>query len=173
MSLPFLHPATILIAGPTMSGKTQFLSRVIASRFIHPSPERIVIVYNEWQPAYEKLKKHFPIEFVRGPITPELYESFNADQNNLLVMDDQMLSATKSDELSKLFVQGAHHRNLSIIFIVQNIFDHGKAMRTTSINSNYIVLFKNPRDKLQPAMLARQIFPAKSKSFVAAYSDAT
>ena len=30
-----------------------------------------------------------------------------------------------------------------------------------SLNSQYLVLFKNPRDKLQIATLARQIYPSE------------
>ena len=42
-----------------------------------------------------------------------------------------------------------------------------------SLNSNYIVLFKNPRDKAQVSFLARQVFPHKPKILQHAYNDAT
>ena len=42
-----------------------------------------------------------------------------------------------------------------------------------SLNSNYIVLFKNPRDKAQVTFLARQVFPHKPKILQQAYNDAT
>ena len=43
---------------------------------------------------------------------------------------------------------GSHHRNLSVIYTVQNLFHQGKGNRSKSLNSHYLVLYKNPRDKL-------------------------
>ena len=53
--------------------------------------------------------------------------------------------------------QKCHHRNLSTIYIVQNIFHQGKVMRNISLNAHYIVLFKSQdsTDKQQISMLAR------------------
>ena len=45
-------------------------------------------------------------------------------------------------------------------------------MKTTNLNSQYLVLFKNARDKGQAGILARQMFPAKWKEFVSALDDA-
>ena len=42
-----------------------------------------------------------------------------------------------------------------------------------SLNTHYIVLFKNPRDAGRVATLARQMYPGKSKFLVEAYKDAT
>ena len=42
-----------------------------------------------------------------------------------------------------------------------------------NLNTHYIVLFKNPRDAGQVALLARQMYPGKSKFVVEAYEDAT
>lgn len=175
MIIPFLHPASVLIAGPSKSGKTVFLSKMLHEKMILPFPTRIVIVYGEWQKEYENLSKQIPdIEFLRGPMEVSLYESFDPQQPNLLVLDDQMIEACKTGgNLEKFFVQGSHHRNLSVVFIVQNIFEKGKAMRTSSLNSNYLVLYKNPRDKGQMAVLGRQMYPTKWREFMAAFEQAT
>ena len=45
--IPFHHPTTILVAGPTFSGKTSFLKKIIRTRMVQPSPERIIWVYKE------------------------------------------------------------------------------------------------------------------------------
>ena len=45
-------------------------------------------------------------------------------------------------------------------------------MKTTNLNSQYLVSFTNPRDKGQAGILARQMFPAKCKEFVSALNDA-
>ena len=77
----------------------------------------------------------------------DLYNSFSPEKRNLLVLDDQLIEAAKSDQVEKYFVQGSHHRNLTIALITQNIFEKGKAMRTSNLNTQYLVVYKNPRDK--------------------------
>jgi hypothetical protein len=42
-----------------------------------------------------------------------------------------------------------------------------------SLNAHYIVFFKNPRDAMQVATLARQMYPGQSKFLVDAFRNAT
>jgi hypothetical protein len=79
----------------------------------------------------------------------------------------------KDKRVSDHFTKGSHHRNLFIIYIVQNIFHQGKEMRNISLNAHYIVLFKSPRDKQQMSMLAIQVNPGKVQVFMRSYEDAT
>jgi predicted AAA+ superfamily ATPase len=46
------HPFTMLVIGPTQSGKTVFVLKLIsdASKVIEPVPERILYCYTEYQP---------------------------------------------------------------------------------------------------------------------------
>ena len=176
MPIAFIHPASFIIAGPSKSGKTVFIRRLISEKLLYPEPTRIVIVYSEWQPEYQRILECARFtEFIKGPMQPELYESFDVKEQNLLVLDDQMTGekSSKSDQLEKYFVQGSHHKNLSIIFIVQNMFEKGKAMRTSSLNANYLVIYKNPRDKNQAAILGRQMYPSQWRAFVDAFQKAT
>ena len=46
-------------------------------------------------------------------------------------------------------------------------------MRNGHLNTEYVVLFLNPRDKSQFGHLARQLEPKHSKALVDAYVDAT
>ncbi len=45
--------------------------------------------------------------------------------------------------------------------------------RDISLNSNYLVLFRNPRDKLQLSILARQMYPGDTSFFMQSFDDAT
>lgn len=184
IQVPLQHPTTVLSAGPTGCGKTQFLLKLIAAGGIQPPPERIVCVYGEWQDAYDRLREiaqklRATVQFIHNPNSEEmaqLYESFNPRTRNLLIIDDQMAnSQIKSDQgssITKLFTQGSHHRNLTIIYIVQNIFNQSKEMRSVSLNSHYLVLFKNPRDKTQARTLGQQMFPSQPGFLLSAYEDA-
>ena len=78
-----------------------------------------------------------------------------------------------NDQVTKLFTRGSHHRNMSVMFIVQNLFGKNKEHRTISLNSHYLVIFKNPRDASQIAHLARQMYPGKLKYVQESYKDAT
>ena len=89
----------------------------------------------------------------------------------LLIIDD-LMSETDS-RVTKLFTKGSHHKNASVIYISQNLFHKGKENRYISLNSHYLILFKNPRDALQITHLGRQIFPDKGKYFREAFTDAT
>jgi hypothetical protein len=46
-------------------------------------------------------------------------------------------------------------------------------MRTISLNTHYMVLFKNPRDAGQIRHLAAQLFPGDTKFLGCAYKQAT
>ncbi len=169
------HPSTILISGPTGCGKTQFVSKLITERMWDSHPERIVWLYSEWQQLYDILeKRNLNIEFVDRLVGDELYDSLKPGTRNLLILDDQMSQLGDSKVLSKLFTKGSSRRNLTVIYIVQNLFDKGKSHRVASINSHYLVLFKNPRDNSQIKILAQQMFPNKKGLFlVESFQDAT
>ena len=173
MALPFIHPSTILISGPTGSGKTKFVQRLINEKMFNVRHNKILWIYSEWQPAYNELARSNPLIEFEKELTDEMYESLLSSNKNLIILDDQMSRVGDSKILAKLFTEGSYHRNLSIIYIVQNLFDKGKSQRTSSLNTQYMVLFKNPRDSSQVQVLARQMYPNESKFLVGAYQDAT
>ena len=60
----------------------------------------------------------------------------------------------------------------NLIYIVQKLFHQGKGSRSISKNSHYLVLFKNPRDKLQILTLAKQMYPGQTDFFLNQYEEA-
>ena len=72
-----------------------------------------------------------------------------------------------------LFTVGSHHRNISVIFLTQNIYEKGKYARSISLNSHYLILFKNRRDQAQINHLARQVYPGESNFFQEVFNEAT
>ena len=89
------------------------------------------------------------------------------------MIDDLMTQCHSDERMTRLFSVGSSHMNLSIIFIVHNLFHQGKEMRNMSLNSHYIILFKNPRDSQQIRTLARQIYPGESHFLIDAFQQAT
>ena len=161
------HPFTCLVAGPTGCGKTQWVLNFInhLSEMMQPPATRIIYSYGEWQPSYRTLPTHVELQEGLGDI-PE-----NAKQPTLLVIDDQMNEVDKT--VTRLFVKGSHHRNISVIYIVQNLFGKNNDHRTISLNAHYLVVFKNPRDKSQIIHLAKQICPGEVNYAKEAFALAT
>lgn len=163
------HPFTCIVAGPSGCGKSSLVKSIIDENIVEPKPDKILWLYAEDQPLYHTVKN---VEFVQG-VPDDLETLFDVRYNNVLVLDDLMTKFHSDERLTRLFSVGSHHRNLSIIFIIHNLFHHGKEMRTLSLNSHYIILFKNPRDRLQISTLARQMYPGQSKFLVESFQDAT
>ena len=124
--------------------------------------------------AYSELLNTLPnIEFVKGiPENLEQDSYFNDNIGNLIVIDDQMIEAGNDNRIVNLFTKGSHHRNPSVIYILQNLFHQGKDSRSISLNSHYLALFKNPRDKLQILTLAKQMYPKETDWFLKQYEEA-
>ena len=73
------------------------------------------------------------------------------------------------DRVVDVFTKISHHRNLSVVYLTQNIFYKNKQTRTLSLNSNYIVLFRNARDATQVSNLARLMYPGNRAFMIEAY----
>ena len=82
-------------------------------------------------------------------------EVFDGSEPSLIVVDDHMSDINQV--VADIFTKISHHRNISILHLTQHLFDKNKYARTISLNAHYIVLFKNPRDASEFAMLARQM----------------
>ena len=167
------HPFSMIVAGPSKAGKTVFTLKLLENIDVLSTepPSEIIWCYSEYQPNYQYLARNNPhIKFIKGlPDVKELRESSTTVK--LMVLDDLMTESSNSKDMTKLFTRGVHHWGISVVHIVQNLFFGG--LRTARINTNYLVLFKNPSDNLQVMNLARQLYPKKSDFFVEAYRDAT
>jgi hypothetical protein len=90
----------------------------------------------------------------------------------LIILDD-LLIEVYSKQVCILFTKGCHHTNISVLLITQNQFHQITYCRHISLNTKYLVILKNTRDKQQFTHLARQVYPENSKSQHEAYLDAT
>ena len=161
------HPFTCIVAGPTGCGKTTFVARLLrnAPSMINPAPEHITCYYGEWQSASENLN----IPNVR--LEQGLPTVFDTGKRNVVVLDDLM--GETNGRVTDLFTKKSHHSNTSVIYLVQNLFPKHKESRTISLNAQYMVVFKNPRDASQVTHLAKQMYPGRVKFVQEAFKDAT
>lgn len=158
-------PFSMLVVGPSGSGKSVFVNKLIESRatLFDQSHKRVVWCYGIWQSFYENLS----YEMHKGLPTESLLKS----RDFILIVDDMMDEA--QDLMSAVFTKISHHNNISCIFLTQNLFPKGKYSRNISLNANYLVLTKNVRDRAQISHLARQVYPNNSKFLMDVYQDAT
>jgi hypothetical protein len=168
----FKHPFCMTVAGPSQCGKTRFIMELLEKRstFIYPNPSRIIYCYSVWQENFALMKENLEsVEFHEG--LPSI-ENMNAEENNLIILDDLMSECLDDKKILHLFTVGSHHRNISVIFLTQNIFCKGKHARSISLNSHYLILFRNIRDPSQIMHLGRQLYPGNVKYFEEAFDDA-
>ena len=172
-SIQLTHPFGLLVSGGTKSGKTTFVKKLLTyvDKMIDKPPENITYFYSEFQNTFGEIQTLVPqIKFVQG-LPDDILDTINPETRNLFIVDDMM--GKKDAVIAKLFTKKSHHGNLSVIYIVQNLFHHSKEHRTISLNASYLCLTKNVRDASQIIHLAKQLYPNNTKFFQQAYQLAT
>lgn len=163
-------PCTVVISGPTGSGKTELLIDLIqnSDKVATPSPSEIVYCYGVWQDKFSRIEDQ--VRLHNGMI--DIENDIPKDgKNRWLIIDDLMGEQSGTKEMNSLYTKFSHHLNISVFFVVQNLFV--KENRTLSLNSHYFFIFKNPRDGTAITNLAKQAFPGKVKFVQEVYQDAT
>ena len=103
------HPFTLMTIGPTFSGKSCWMNRLLihAKTMINPPSERIIWCYKRWQPLFSEMQITIEnILFLQG-----LPENLNDDSfidtiyPSLIVIDDLMKDTTNSKDVCELFVE--------------------------------------------------------------------
>ena len=176
--IPFNPCSSICIAGPTGSGKSFWVYRFLqnlSEMYKDVKTEKVLYCYGIWQPLFNEMEKELPfLTFHDGiPSKSDIDEFSSQNHHKLIILDDLLDEVLSSPDIKMLFIRGCHHKNLSCIFITQNLFSQNKHSRTISLNTHYLVIFKNFRDASQISFLARQIFPRKGNVLIDCYNDAT
>ena len=170
--------STMCISGPSRSGKTTFIKKLLINlEHMYPdgdTPHNILYCYSIEQPMYLEMKEIIPnITFHKGLPSRDTIEGLGNEDHNLVVLDDLITRLQKSEDILEMFLLGSHHLNISVFYLTQNIFHQGKYSRTITLNTQYLTLFKTPRDSSQIKYLARQVFPSTPHALSEAYYDAT
>jgi hypothetical protein len=172
--LQFKHPFTGVVSEPTGSGKTVLMREILKNNGttfynIRCKP-KVLWAYGQWQDSYNNLIENVTLKYFEGLPSEDELKDMKPD---IIIVDDLMAELSGEVRLSNLFTKGSHHMNISVFFIVQNLFHKGKEMRTVNLNTHYYIILKNPRDKLQVMALGRQIYPGKANYFLESYENAT
>ena len=168
MNLKWKHPFSAIVAGPSGSGKSHFVTRFITNSR-HMCDTDFKNIHWHHGSGVQPPLTDARIQFKTG--LPNMDDFDGSNGSNLIIIDDMMRESDAN--VVDLFTKGSHHRSLSVFFITQNLFHQGRGQRDISLNAHYIVCFKNPRDRAQIRHLARQVFPDDSKFLEESYADAT
>lgn len=163
----FKTKSTIVMAGPSQSGKTTLTENIVGKRdTLFDAP--IAQVY--WFCAYSPTQKLDGVKYMVG-LPHNIMD--HIEPHSLVIIDDFMKELNSSNELTAIMTKAVHHLPMTLIFITQNIFQKGNDTKTRRLNTNYLIMFKNPHDKAQMDYLGRQMYP-KDKLFLSrAFDDAT
>ena len=173
-------PYSLLLCGQTGCGKTTWIIELLRhhDELCTHTPKQLIWIYGEEQPDLLEIitKIWFPLqcEFVDGcpdDLLTRLEQT--SDHGSLCIFDDVMNELSSNSMVSKLFTCARSHLGCSLVLMLQNIFPKDTQSGTISINAQYQVLFRNPRDSLQTSILARQLCPLNSKDFLKIYKRAT
>ena len=174
--LPFEAASTACVSGMTKCGKSTWLFRLLENKHVMFSEpvEKILYCYGIYQDTFDSMKKVIQgIEFLEGIPTQSEIDRLAGGEHNLVILDDLSEAVVKDPNMERLFVQGAHHLNLSVFFVSHNCFRQGKCARTIALNTHYTILFRNIRDGQQISALGKQMYPGNGNVLVEAYQDAT
>ncbi|XP_068993909.1 uncharacterized protein [Neodiprion pinetum] len=150
------------------NGKEVEICKVKGISLNHATSSKInFVAIKRMVPLYDGDKS---IEYREG--LPQHADYEGDKKPKLLVIHDLMREAS-NNVVVDLFTKVCHHKNLSVFYITQNLFHKGNGQRDISLNANYIVFFKNPRDRAQIQHLARQVYPEDPRFLQEAYHDAT
>ena len=162
-----ITPSRMLVAGPTLCGKSTFALNIIKfreqvydkpfERIIYALPEDSVHLHQDFLNNLRQI--YDPIEIIEGfPNITDLH--LKEDKSSkLLIIDDMMQSAFGSQAILDLITKDSHHCNCSLLVTSQNFFWPTKYGRTFVRNCSEKNIFFDKTDANQLSILTRQIFP--------------
>ncbi len=111
---------------------------------------------------YDELINEIPfVHWIQG--LPDK-DFLNTISNAIVVIDDLMDASVNDQNMMSIFTERSHHQNLSVILTMQN-FHQGAKAQSIQLNTQYMVLYKNPWDRQQIKTLATQMYPQKWRRF--------
>ena len=112
-----------MVGGGSGSGKTTFVKKLVDSSHFETPFDKIVYCYPDYLDEIP-IELDQIVEYRQGVCDLNYFSSL--PKNTLIIYDDLMNECGNSNDVMKLFSVIARKRNLSLIFIVQNMFDNSR-----------------------------------------------
>lgn len=158
-------PFSMIISGPSQAGKSHFMYEIVKFRNFICSQSFGRIIYcqsnsfsHKNQIFIKQLQEEFPtLELCQGlPKLAELHLTIN-NLPSLLLVDDLMDEVLNSISMVHLVANDVHNFNISVVFVLQNYFAHGRYGKTLVRNCHYRVFFYNQIEQLELRNISSQI----------------
>jgi len=164
-------PSSILVVGPSGCGKTVFTKKLLEDNLdlFETPPKSIHYCYGAWQPKFADM----PFQFHEGIPELEELDAWFPKGQGILVLDDLMDEGSHDKRVLDLFTKLSHHRDITVLYLCQDMFPAGKYAKSISRNAHHVIAFKNPRDQLGVRNLLLQSFPTCWKECLETYQGCT
>jgi GTPase SAR1 family protein len=175
-NLALENGSIIQIVGPSGSGKTFFTCQLLRNKNSFQYPIKKIywhsgIAEGEAGATLNALGKLDKLVVVKG--LPKGWID-RPKQGDVIVIDDLFEEVNRdATSCNQLFTKIARHRGVTVLFLTQNLFHAGGKHRTRNLNTHYLVIFKNPRDRTVIDFVSRQAFPQNRKFLMNVFDDIT
>lgn len=162
-------PSFIIVAGPSSSGKSTFVQKLLTQSkdLFHPTPKSILYAYGQFNSSIPLLQKA-GVSVYSGVPNDEV---INRLPKPAIVIFDDLLYSIDEKQLNEIATKKSHHGNYSVIFCTQDAFE--RRIRIARKNAQYLVLLRSPSSALAIRTLGSQLFPRALDYFLSAYRQAT
>ena len=171
----------LICVAPTRGGKTTWVKNLLTlgDQIFTEKPKKVFLFYKMMQDIYTEMQTgdlvHELVDVSKEMPTLDDIETMVGpyrDNGGSMIIFDDCISEIHRD-FEQLFCNLGHHMNCSIIFLTQNLFYQDKIFRTMSLNTHYMVLMRNERDKQQTSILGKQYSPGNSNFIPQILQEAT
>ena len=156
----FKTPAQIILAGPTKTGKSTLVTRILEHRDTMFDTRFVDITYFASNAnAFEGLKERLPfVTFREGQPDWANFRNLSGKGPRLIILDDMqdVISGKFKADIEQLFTVHSHHNNITVIFIVHD--NYKKNMLTLRRNTDYYLYMTGGSGLTQVKNTALQIF---------------
>ena len=140
-SIKLEKPFRLIVGGGSGSGKSFFVQKLIEENHFQSSFEQIKYIYPDYlDECPTEFDTECHVECIPG--LPDKRTLSLIETNSLVIIDDLMLEVSKCEDIARLFTVIARKKNISVILIVQNVYQQGKQFRNIRLSATGIVLFK-------------------------------
>ena len=157
----FKTPAQIIIAGPTKTGKSTLVTRILEHKdTMFDTPFEEITYYAANANAFEGMKDRLPfVTFREGQPDWARFRSPSSQKGSRLVILDDMqdvISGKFKSDIEQLFAVHSHHNKISVIFIVHD--NYKKNMLTLRRNADYLLYMTGGSALTQVRNTVHQVF---------------
>lgn len=173
INLSVASPCRIFLTGPSGSGKSNLVGKIISERdaLFNKPVDKVIYLYREWQTLFDDLKRREKVVFTDD--FDQVDDLIKPDTHTLIVFDAlQTEFQHEHNEFNcSWFIKKSHHRNCSIICMMHSLFP--KNLRLISLNSTHLIMMKQHRDLSSIYCLGRQMFRSYPLVLYKAFKHAT